>query len=392
MNLLPNPYMPQSFPLILAGREHELSTGVQVIASTLPTGHAAKGGVVLYGVRGVGKTSALREISRIANEEYGFVSAWVSAAKGQPFLPSLAVTIKNTLENYQIVPEGKWSLDSLGLSVSAGPLKASATAKKAQNGAPSEWTVSDVETLLRKSAALCQYRDGSNAGSGLLLFVDEMHAIKSNELAVLLNALQNISHDDMFSPRFVFLGAGLPSVRGIITAAATFGERSRFMPIGDLSSEATRRALIEPALAMSVTYDAEALELLAEATGGYPYFVQLFGYHAWQAARPESGAKISVERAAEGIQAAKTDVKNLFTARFTGATASEREFIIALAQQAGDNSAKRADIAKLLGRSTQSISDVRSKLIDKAIITEEDHGHVRFTVPGFAQFVLTEIA
>ena len=392
MRALANPYMPQSFPFTLAGRDHELSTALQLVSGTLATGHAAPGGVVLYGVRGVGKTSALREVSRIANAEYGFVSAWVAAAKGQPFLPSLAATIKTALENYAVVPKGKWSLDSLGLTVKAGPVNASATAKKQQQSPPVVWNVSEVEALLRNAADLCQNRDGSTLGTGLLLFVDEMHAVNNDELAILLNALQNISHDEMFSPRFVFLGAGLPSIRGVITKAATFGERSRFMAIGDLDTQATRRALVEPAAAAGVSYHPDALEMLADATNGYPYFVQLFGYHAWEIAQPNSGDVIGADAVQQALERADIDVTNLFVSRLSSATSSERDFIVALAQLVGDGTARRSDIARMLGRTTSSISDVRSKLIDKAIITEQERGRVRFTVPGFAQFVLDDIA
>lgn len=386
-----NPYTPRSpLPATLAGRHHELAVADQVIAPVLRTKRAAEGGLVLFGVRGIGKTATLRAIARHAQADLGFVTVWASAAKGQPFLPSLAPTIRTTLENNEVLARDAWSLESLGIEIGLGPVKASATASRHGAPEPSAWSIGDVERLLRETARLCAEARGSQLGSGMLLFVDELHAVPNDELAVLLNALQNIAHDEFFSPPFAFFAAGLPSIRGIATVAATFGERTEFLAVPSLTAEAVHAALSEPAAKSGVGFDQDALEYLAEATRGYPFFVQLYGYHTWAVAHPSEGSVLTLSDAKAGVLDAHDSVINLYTARYEATTPAERAFVIALAETGGDDPVRRADIATALGRSTQAISDVRDRLIDKAVIVEETRGFVKFTLPGFAQYVLDE--
>jgi hypothetical protein len=140
-----------------------------------------------------------------------------------------------------------------------------------------------------------------------------------------------------------------------------------------------------------VIFAPEALNMLVAETQGYPFFIQLYGFHTWEAARPTPQKKlISVRDVETGISTAQIDIDALYVARFASATKAEREFITALARIAGAGAVKRAAIADELGKTTQGISDVRSRLIDKAIITEVERGFVQFTLPGFAEYVLNE--
>ena len=386
--MLTNPYAPRSTPSILAGRDREILIFQQVLARVQATRRAAEGGVVLYGIRGIGKTSILRVEEDLAGQQ-GFVTAWISAAKGQPLLPSLLPTVRTALENHDVVKRGKWTIKSIGLEIGVGPLKASAKAER-DDDAGIDWNVGTVERLLREAARLCAEKGNGN-GAGLVLFIDELHAVSDKDLAILSNALQNISHDRRFSPPFALFAAGLPSIRGLATKAATFGERTEFIPIKDIAISATKKALREPANRLGVKFDDDALQVLADASNGYPYFVQLYGFHTWRATRPEPGTIITLADAKKGILQTAEDVQNLFVARLTSATTTERSFIEALARLGGDNAVKRADLAAELGKNTRGISGLRARLIDKAVISEEERGYLQFTLPGFAEYVLEEL-
>ena len=90
------------------------------------------------------------------------------------------------------------------------------------------------------------------------------------------------------------------------------------------------------------------------------------------------------------ILRAADDVNNLFVARLKSATKGEQALIKTLASLGGDNPVRRGDLAVAMGRTTHGISGVRSRLIDKAVITEEERGYIQFTLPGFAEYVLNE--
>ena len=388
--VITNPYTPRSLPALLAGRARELAIGDQVLVPVLSSGRAAEGAVVLFGVRGIGKTSTLREMAHRAQSQ-GMVTAWMSAARQQPLLSSMPLAIYTALESAEVISRGTWTFDQFRLEVGLPLFKVSATASRTSDTGESQWTVGSVERLLRETARLCHER-GSGQGGGLLLLIDELHAVRRDELAVLLNALQNIAHDRLFSPPFAFFGAGLPSVRGVLTQAATFGERTEFVHISTLTDTAAREALAQPAADLSVTWDTDALAYVASQSRGFPFFVQLFGFTIWAAVNPVAGGHISLEQARQGVKAARSEVENLFVARIDAASSSEMDFMLALASVAGDQPAKRSDIAQKLGRSTHEISEVRSRLLDKAVITEERYGYVQFTLPGFAEFLLETVA
>ncbi|MDR0483138.1 MAG: ATP-binding protein [Cellulomonadaceae bacterium] len=382
-----NPFTPRSLPLILAGRDADLSLIDQVLTPVAVTRQPAEGAVVLHGVRGIGKTSILRAAATRAASEQGLTAVWTSAAKGQSYLPALATSIRRTLESSGIVAPGTWSLDEIGVNL--GPVKATARRNRQKPVPHPEFNVGAVEEMLRSASTLCAEHGGARGG-GMLLLMDEMQAASRADLAILLNALQNISHDQQGAPPFAFVAAGLPSVRGAITSAATFGERTAFRSIKSLDQDATRLALVETARESGVSLSNEAIDLLWSTTQGYPFFVQLYGFHTWAAASLSKKKIITLADAQRGVATAQNDVNELFAARLSAAAKAERAMMTAIAQLGGDEPVKRLDLADALGKSTQSISSVRSQLIDKAVLTEEERGYIQFTLPGFAQYVLEQ--
>ena len=60
-----------------------------------------------------------------------------------------------------------------------------------------------------------------------------------------------------------------------------------------------------------------------------------------------------------------------------------------VARLGGDGPVARRDVQEAVGR---DISKYRARLLDKAILEDVERGTLRFTLPGFADFVLTEAA
>src|SRR5215218_4194472 len=83
----------------------------------------------------------------------------------------------------------------------------------------------------------------------------------------------------------VLLGAGLPILPGLAGQAKSYAERLFGFPeVGALSEEDAIKALRDPALAAGVVFQAEALFEIFRVTKGYPYFLQEWGYQAWNLA------------------------------------------------------------------------------------------------------------
>jgi hypothetical protein len=226
-------------------------------------------------------------------------------------------------------------------------------------------------------------------GAGLVLTVDELQLAGRGELADFAATLQQHVPDDW--PLVVIL-AGLPSLRDAqreSRRAVTYLERAEWHVLGLLDPAATAEALAEPAWQAGRPMSDSARRLLAEASGGYPYAIQVLGHHAWRASSGSSSIEVRHARAA--AVAAEADLAaGLYTSRWHGASPKEQEYLVALAHVvAGQGSAGGADVARALGRSTQQVSYLRDRLIRKGTIFAEA-GTLVFAVPGMADWVLSQ--
>ena len=261
--VLVSPYTPGATPHHLAGRTMELRAIEDHLAPVIAYGRAASGLLVLHGPRGVGKTSLLDSAVNAAREEHGFVTAWTACQRGEPFLADVASRVGRALERADLMgKKARLTVEKVAAEVSVPTfVKFSAQLSRAgaatDRPAPPSGAVSAVEDLLHESAVLAR-GDGSRRGSGLIVAIDELHAGQVGELAVLLNAIQNLHHDSGNNPLAV-LGAGIPAVRGLLPSAATFGERSRWREVAPLDEPALRELLTVPAAELKVSWHPDAV-------------------------------------------------------------------------------------------------------------------------------------
>jgi hypothetical protein len=120
-------------------------------------------------------------------------------------------------------------------------------------------------------------------------------------------------------------------------------------------------------------------------TQGYPYFLQEWGYQAWNLA-PASPIDIDIIGPTTVAAVKKLD-ENFFRVRFDRLTPREREYLRALADL-GPGPHRSGDVADRLGVKIQSIAPLRSGLIRKGMVYSPAHGDTAFTVPLFDQFML----
>ena len=389
----PDPYTPGQVPRVLAGREAELGRIRDQISRVVTFGELGGPPLVFHAPRGLGKTSLLRTAQRQASE-VGCLSVWVACSRDRPFLPELVHATRRTLERAGL-PTGaadgrRWRarLEKVRVELGVPGLKVGGEVSTGRGGdapaapLPHETApIGALEDLLHDAATLAR----GDHGAGLVVFLDELHAASAVDLSILLNAVQNLDGEREHHPLAV-VTAGLPVTPEAIITAATFGERSTFVPLDVLSDVDARSLLVQPAQALDVTWDADALDLVTAEGRGHPYLLQLLGSATWQAARPDAGGRLDPDHVRAGIPAARDQLDAMFRARWAAATAGEQAFIRAMAEVGTDNVA-RAAIAAGLGQSSSSISVPRERLIEKGVIEPVGHGLVRFTMPGFAVWV-----
>lgn len=376
-----NPFTPGQSPRFLAGRTAERRRIQDRLARVVTYGELAGPLLVFHAPRGLGKTSLLRAAESEA-AALGFVSVWVACAREQRLLPELAERIRGALARHDALGDPGRATRLEGLTIELGVPGAKVQAALGRRDVPAAATpILALEQLLGEAAGLVR----AHGGAGLLVFLDELHAADAGELAVLLNAWQNL--DGAADPvPLSIVAAGLPVTPEAITRAATFGERSAFVPLDVLAEVDARAALVRTAEAEGVSWAEDALTLVTDEARGHPYLLQLLGNTTWDAASPATGAVLTADDVRRGVPHAQTQLTAMHRARWGAATPTEKAFLVAMAA-AGEGNVTRAQIAAGMGRDSRAISDPRERLIEKGVIEPVGHGLVRFTLPGFGAFV-----
>ena len=385
MDPIRNPYAPGAGtpPPELAGRD-ELREMVRVSLARVRLGRPTKS-VLMVGLRGVGKTVLLDRMREEA-EGTDLQTLFVEAPEGRSLPALLAPRLRQVLlrlsrhgrardmaqralrglAGFATALKVKYQDIEVGLDFAPEP-------GLADNG---DLEQDLTELLLAAGTA------ASEAGTVLALFVDELQYVDEGELAALITALHRVTQRR--SP-VVLVGAGLPQLRARTGRARSYAERLFDFPeVGPLVPEAARRAIEKPAQAEDVAVDDAALQRIIETTRGYPYFLQEWGKHAWDAADTSPIDLADVERATLSATAALDD--SFFRVRFDRLTPSERRYLRAMAEL-GPGPHRSGDIADVLGRPVTSLGLTRSRLITKGMVWSPGHGDTDFTVPLFDEFM-----
>lgn len=139
-----------------------------------------------------------------------------------------------------------------------------------------------------------------------------------------------------------------------------------------------------PAAGLGVVYAPEAIALILAETQGYPYFLQEWGKHAWDAADASPITLEDVRSASITVSAAMDE--GFFRVRFERLTPAEKRYLRAMAEL-GPGPHRSGDIAILLGRKVTSLGPTRNQLIAKGMVWSPSHGDTAFTVPMFDRFM-----
>jgi hypothetical protein len=385
MDPISNPFSPGagSPPPELAGREGVLQQA-RVLCGRIRAKRPERS-LLLTGLRGVGKTVLLNEIERIAADE-GFRTILVEAHEGKPLAVLLAPHLRRLLFDLdRLKGAGDKARRGLGvlrsfigaIKLKVGDLDIGLDIEPERGSADSGDLEVDLPNLFIAVAEAAQER-----GVAVALLIDEIQYFSADELSALIMAMHKMQQRQL---PLILVGAGLPILPGLAGESKSYAERLFSFPqVGPLPEADAARALQDPVRSQGVAFDPEALREIFRFTQGYPYFLQEWGYQAWNQAEA-SPIGVSVILDTSDIVSRRLD-ENFFRVRFDRLTPREKTYLRAMAEL-GAGPHRTADIADRLGVKLSTLGPLRASLIRKGMVYSPSHGEMAFTVPLFDGFM-----
>lgn len=385
MDPITNPFSPGagSPPPELVGRDPLLEQA-RILLGRIKQKRPEKS-LLLTGLRGVGKTVLLNEIQRQASTT-GYRTIEIEAQEDKPLGAQLAPYLRGVLYELDRMAgagdKAKRGLRVLrsflgALKITYGDIEIGLDIDPEKGSADSGDLEIDLPNLLVAIGEAAEERK-----SAVAVLIDEVQYFTEHELGALIKAMHKVQQRQL---PVVLLGAGLPILPGLAGESKSYAERLFSFPeVGALSEQDAAKALRDPALAVDVVFEPDALSEVFRLTKGYPYFLQEWGYHAWNQS-PTNTITLDVVRKATPTVIERLD-QNFFRVRFDRLTPSERRFLRAVAEL-GPGAHRTGDIADTLGVKVRSLGPVRAKLIKKGMVYSPAHGDMAFTVPLFDEFM-----
>ena len=360
-----NPFKPTAGaePPHLIGREEAL----ELFEEGLEDGSGAPGLLsIISGPRGIGKTALLHRAENIALT-HGWPSISDTATSG--LLERLKHGAEAHLQELGS-PHAKWHITALQAASFSITRQMAAT------------TPSDLRERLVELTRLLQAH-----GTGLLITVDEIHSVNRAELVQLAAIVQHLVRDSL---PIAFIGAGIPqAISNLLNdEVATFLRRADPIILDSVSLEAVRSSLKQTFEESGVAINDLQLDAAAKATGGYPFLVQLIGYHIWRLSKTHGVTDSSLTR---GIEAAR---KRLGAMVLDTALASlsdiDRTFLLKMSMDEGPS--QISQIAERMGENLKAAGVYRRRLLDAGIIRSAGYGKIEFALPYLAEHLRNHAA
>ncbi|MFK5584928.1 ATP-binding protein [Serinicoccus sp. LYQ131] len=354
-----NPFRPSfgTSPRVLAGRAGLLDE-FDVALGEGPGSPMRS--ILISGPRGMGKTVVLNELEDRARTR-GWHVVRLPEGPGmveeteQSLLPGLLARVDPAAEQRRVTGGGIHAVGSISTEI--------------------DHTYPHTQSLTAMLARLATL--AAERGTGVLLTLDEVQSVEVAEVSRLASAYQHLLRDDH---EIAFVGAGLPV--GIATLlkqrGTTFLRRAERLQLGPLDEAEVADAAVRTVRAAGRVISPEAVRLLVRIAHGYPYLLQLVGYHAWRAAGTD---EVITERDVERTREVVVDRMSrlVHTPALLDVPPGQLDYLHAMAQDDGPSATGL--VAERLGVSRQHANVVRTRLIARELIAPAGHGLVDVALP-----------
>lgn len=235
----------------------------------------------------------------------------------------------------------------------------------------------DLRYVLAALAEQCAERD-----TGVLLTLDEVHLDNVEELAQFSADLQHLIRDEH---EIAVAFAGLPSAVDELLnqSQVTFLRRAERVVLGDVELGDVASSFEQTINEAGGAVSSEIAAALAAATEGYPFMIQLVGYHAW---RKADGGRVDETACRQGIDQARTRLGSLVHApALRNLSDVDRTFLVAMSQDDGPSTV--SSIANRMNKNAQYVGVYRQRLLRAGMVRVVGYGQLEYAIPGLRDYL-----
>lgn len=217
---------------------------------------------------------------------------------------------------------------------------------------------------------------------GVLITIDEVHDSARASMKEITTAYQHLVTAGR-NVALVFAGLPNPLKNLLDDDVLTFLRRAEPFDLDDVPLPDVQAAFLDTITAEGRTITDEALAEITLATGGYPFMIQLVGYHVWRVGKE---GLITIEDANIGIPAARKRLgTTVHSTALNDASPIDRTFLLAMSHD--DGPSKIGDIGARLDEDSNYITMYRSRLLNAGLITSVGYGLVDFALPYMRDYL-----
>ncbi len=349
--------------------------------------------VLITGLRGVGKTVLLNHLQAEAE-----AAGWLvvdrefseTDVEPLPFANALLTDVNRALRRLSLSARLRdragtllqAAVDVVGaLTVSYGEFRVSVDTKR-RRAEIQRRLDDDLKEALTHICELCR----KSEYKGLVLRYDEFHVIRERlgtpTLSALLSASSAVQQHGL--PLMLML-CGLPPLVDNLSRSKSYSERMfSTILLGNLRTPEDRAALVDPAVRLGRRFADEVVDSVMADTGGYPFFIQVYGDALWTGAHGESIGPADLRRLRPRILA--TLDAGFFRARYVRASPNERKLMRDIAKFG--ETATIEQLQQASGKRNNELQPTISALIQKGLVYRPERAHIGFTAPMFGAFLL----
>lgn len=357
-----NPFTPSfgRMPFALAGRTDYIDDVMGGLANIPGDPNRS---TVFVGPRGSGKTVLLSAIAELAGQQ-GWVHVSLSAREG---MLDEAISQLRTNAGYLLKSESRSDITTL----KAGPLGFSRTMRY---GAPATFRTSMTNLV-------AQIND---QGSGVLVTVDEANP-SCGDFIEIIDVYQHLVTENRDVSLLI---AGLPHMVSVLLLdqGVSFIRRAFQRPLHAIPKADVEYALLQTIEANGRHIDPAALDIVADAAGGFAFAIQLVGYYLWREGSDDRN--LNVEDARQAVRYTQREMeRSVFIPTLRDLRPREVQYLHAMALDDGPSTT--SDIAQRLGISMTNASNLRRRLIEYGAIADVRMGQVEFEMPLLKEYLRT---